>query len=93
MKDSLNALRMRIDEIDGKLAALFAERLKCSEQAAEIKRAANAPVLDETREQQVIARAAALVGEDMRDEMIQLMRTVLALSRERQYKLLNQERN
>jgi len=87
-RESLKALRTRIDEIDGKLAPLFGERMELSKQAAAIKASGNMPILDETRERQVVERAVGLTDESLRGEVSLLMRAILALSRERQRQLL-----
>ncbi|MDR2528418.1 MAG: chorismate mutase [Synergistaceae bacterium] len=85
-KDELMALRQRIDGIDEKLIALFAERMAVSLQVAEVKR--DMPIQDAAREREVVERAMALVagrGENgLRGETALLMRTIMALSRERQ---------
>jgi chorismate mutase/prephenate dehydratase len=87
-KSKLDALRRRIDGIDDRLAPLFAERMEISRKVAEVKGANNMAVVDEVREQRVVDHAAALVPEGLRGEMSLLMRSLLALSRERQRGLL-----
>ncbi|MFV0352501.1 MAG: bifunctional chorismate mutase/prephenate dehydratase [Oscillospiraceae bacterium] len=52
----LQELRVRIDEIDKELARLFAERMATATEVADEKIRTNMPVLDATREAQVIER-------------------------------------
>jgi chorismate mutase len=49
--------RERIEEIDLKLIALLAERVAIGRKTAELKRAAELPILDPQREAEVIRRA------------------------------------
>ena len=85
-KEKLIPLRERIDEIDSRLISLFAERMEIAEQVAKIKREYNIPILDEERERQVVERAAALAGENLRAEAQKLMYIILELSRKIQAK-------
>ena len=91
-EERLHALRTRIDEIDSELVPLLAERMAISERVAGIKGEANLPVLDEIRETQVIERAATLAGEAFGGDVSELMRAVLTLSRKRQQKVLNRDK-
>ncbi|MDR0570289.1 MAG: chorismate mutase [Clostridiales Family XIII bacterium] len=86
--EKLAELRKRIDQIDASLAPLFEERMGVSKLIAEVKGAGNLAIVDDDREQAVVGQAAALVGEDVRGELQLLMRTVLAISKERQRKTL-----
>jgi chorismate mutase/prephenate dehydratase len=88
-KEQLNELRKKIDEIDGKLIPLFAERMATAGRIAETKGMGNLAITDESREQQVVERAEALAGDEtLRGEVALLMRSILAISRERQRKTL-----
>jgi chorismate mutase/prephenate dehydratase len=81
-KEELNALRKRIDEIDGKLVPLFQERMDAALEAGALKVRENMPIQDTGREQEVVDRAASLAREDLKSEVALLMRSVIALSRE-----------
>ena len=47
--NNLEDLIKKIDKIDSELMPLFTERMKCSAEVAEYKRANNMPVLDKKR--------------------------------------------
>jgi len=83
-RDELYTLRARIDQIDDALVSLFAQRMGLSEQIGIIKREAGMPVLDAARERRVIERAASQAPPSLRGGVASLMRTIMALSRERQ---------
>lgn len=83
----LSQVREDIDEIDSKLLPLLVERMKCSERVAEIKRAANAPVLNSKREQEILNRVRANAG-DFGSEAATLYAAIMSVSRARQHRLL-----
>ena len=84
----MEELRKRIDEIDGKMIALFQDRMAIARQVAEIKRESNKPILDAAREQQVVDRAVSHTDEALRGEIALLMRSIMAFSRGYQRKSL-----
>ena len=83
-KEKLEELRERIDDIDGRLIPLFEERMDISLQAAKVKIGENMPIQDAAREQAVVDHAVSLAGAGLRGEVLLLMRTLIALSREYQ---------
>ena len=83
----LRELREEIDALDGRLAALFGERMALSARIGEYKRAHGLPVRDEARERELLARIRRLAG-DRADETEALYRTILSLSRQAQQKKL-----
>ncbi|MDR1205707.1 MAG: chorismate mutase [Peptococcaceae bacterium] len=87
-KERLGDLRKQIDEIDGKLIALFQERMYIAKETGEIKGMNNLAITDEAREQQVVNRAEALAGGDLKGEASMFMRSVIAISKEQQRKSL-----
>lgn len=87
-KEKLGEIRKRIDQIDCNLLPLFSERMRIAEQVAEIKRENNLAIFDAAREREIIERAANASDYDLRGEISLLMRTVMALSRERQRNML-----
>lgn len=89
-KEQLAEIRKTIDEIDGQMLPLFERRMLIAEQVAKIKQENNLAIFDESREQVVIERATEGAREDLRGEVSLLMRSIMALSRERQRKLLFQ---
>ena len=58
-------IRTRIDAIDGELLGLFLERMELSERVVEYKRANGMPILDKSRERDVLERAGREAGEVM----------------------------
>jgi chorismate mutase/prephenate dehydratase len=85
----LDELRKQIDAIDGKLIPLFGERMALAGRIAEIKGMGNMAITDEPREQQVVERAVALTEDEaLRGEVALLMRSIIAISKERQRKTL-----
>ena len=61
--DQLKEIRRKIDEIDGKIVSLLAERLKLSSDIAALKKRLKVGVRDDTRERAVIDRTRALARE------------------------------
>ncbi|MGI5900520.1 MAG: bifunctional chorismate mutase/prephenate dehydratase [Christensenellales bacterium] len=87
-KEALADIRRQIDEVDEKLIPLLEKRMEIAGLAAQIKRENNLSIMDTSREQQVIERAAQGVKEEFRMSLNMAMRTLLALSRAHQHKLL-----
>jgi len=84
----MDLLRISITEIDTQLVKLFNRRMELSEKVAAEKAVSGSLVYDASREAKVseLARAMAAPGHQSAAES--LMRTVMRLSRERQYELL-----
>lgn len=86
----LKEVRTDIDAIDDRLLELFVKRMKCSERVAEIKGRSGLPVFNEAREQAIIdwvkGRAGSYGG-----EAASLYSAIMAVSRERQYQMLNED--
>ena len=57
--NELDALRQKIDRIDREMVALFAQRMAITQQVGEYKQAHHMPVLDNSRQQQVLAQVQA----------------------------------
>ncbi len=87
-KEALADIRRQIDEVDEKLIPLLERRMEIAGLAAQIKRENNLSIMDTSREQQVIDRAAQRVKEEYRMSLTMAMRTLMALSRAHQHKLL-----
>lgn len=90
-RELLADLRGQIDTIDASLMPLFEQRMRVAREVAKVKGSNGLAVFDKTREQQVIDRAAAMVGDDLRGEAVQLISTLMALSRSYQRGLLLRE--
>lgn len=87
--DKLKTVREAISGIDGEVYPLIARRMQLSEEVAQIKRAANLPILDEERERAVVMRATELAGEQDQGEAAVVARCIMTLSRARQRRLLH----
>jgi len=92
LKD-LNQLRQEIDGIDRQLVALFEQRMAVTRQVGEYKLANGIPVLDRSREEQVLAGKAALLQDKalVRD-VTDLFEAIMAISRRQQQALLDANR-
>ncbi len=86
----LNELRQQINDIDRQLAQLFAKRMDTTLAVARYKKDHNLPVLDRSRERQVLARIAEIVGEPYEQYSRVLWNTLFDLSRSCQNKALSQ---
>ncbi|MGI5868783.1 MAG: type II 3-dehydroquinate dehydratase [Kiritimatiellia bacterium] len=87
----LGSLRHSISEIDRQLVRLFERRMRIVEQIAAEKALSGALVHDPSREAKVCEQARAATP-GYSDAAESLMRTVMRLSRERQYELLLSQR-
>ena len=68
--ETLEEIRARIDEVDAKMAELFAERIELARKAAEYKRAHGLPAEDAEREAQILERGAAIYEQKMGEESV-----------------------
>ncbi len=84
----INYLRKQIDEIDSQLLPLFLKRMECSRNVAEYKRANNMPILDKTREEQILDSKAAQVSEELQAPVRDLFSSIMKISRSLQAKEL-----
>ncbi|MCL1917761.1 MAG: chorismate mutase [Peptococcaceae bacterium] len=82
-KDELSWLRAQIDGVDRQLQDLFVRRMEMSKRIAQIKMQRNLPIHDEKREEEVLAAVRQRGGENQ-EEILSLMRTLMALSKTRQ---------
>lgn len=86
---ALEDIRKRIDETDDQLLQLFLKRMDlAAEVAAEKKKDAGRPVLDRTREREILRRIRAAAG-DRERYADSLYNTLFAISRSYQGELLN----
>ena len=84
----LNEYRSKIDAIDSRLVALFAERMETAAEIAAYKKEHHLPVLDAARERQKLCRIAEQAPEALQDETQTLYRLLFELSRSYQNRLL-----
>ncbi|MBO5666060.1 MAG: chorismate mutase, partial [Firmicutes bacterium] len=86
--DCLNEVRAKINDVDQQLMTLFKERMLLSEEVARIKKENNIPLVDSSREAQVIQRAIQITGEELKEETTILVQTLMDLSKAWQKKVL-----
>lgn len=89
--DELKRYREEIDAIDRQLAQLFQRRMDVVDHVGRYKVARNMPVLDAKREQEVLAAKAALARDEaMSADLAALFESIMAISRRRQRKLVQE---
>lgn len=87
----LSEIRKRIDAIDTQICDLFNQRMQCTHEVAEYKRANNKPVLDRGRERAKLADVASKVPEPLRDYSQVLFNLIMEISRAQQSAENNQD--
>lgn len=86
--DNLSRAREKINEIDKKMAELFESRMEAVKIVADYKKERGLPILDKTREEEIIAKNSKLVKDDiMRGYYINFLRNNMELSRNYQNRL------
>ena len=92
--DELQAARAEIDEIDAQMAALFCRRMEAVKQVAAYKRKHGMVVLDAAREEEVVRKSSARLG-DQKEEYgayyEDFVRYLMSLSRAMQRRLLGSD--
>ena len=87
----LAQIRQELDEIDREMVKLFERRMTLCREVARTKLAQGKPVLDASREAQVLESRAAMLADATLTEAVQaLYREMMALSRQEQEKLLRE---
>ena len=87
----LQECRDRIDQIDDQLTELFKQRMDIAVQVAQYKKEHNLPVLNASREREILERVCARCGEELGLYAKLLFSTIFDLSRSRQSALLSTE--
>ena len=87
----LEEYREKIDTVDEKLVALFAERMELSRAIAEYKKENGLPVLDASREKEKLDMAAEQSSEELREYTRRLYTLLFELSRDYQRELIGKE--
>ena len=85
----LNEIRQQINEIDEQLVALFRKRMETVVEVAKYKQENHLPVLDRSRERQVLCRVAEMAGEDLEHYAKVLYTTLMDVSRNYQRNILD----
>lgn len=88
----LSDLRVRIDEIDSRIIALFNERTDVAAMIGAYKRENGLPVLDAARERQKIESASEMADDDLKPYAERLMELLMEASRARQATVVDSER-
>lgn len=87
-------LRAELDEVDRTLVAAFEKRMALSQEVARCKLRRGLPVLDQSREAQVLASRAAMAQDAHWAESVRaLYREIMRLSRAEQERMLREARD
>ena len=87
----LEAIRQELDAVDRELVTLFERRMALAREVAAYKLARDLPVLDSSREEQVLSsRAAMLQNPALAQDVRRLWTTLMALSRAEQEKYIRE---
>ena len=90
MANKLEQARNIINEVDARMAELFVKRMRAAEMVDEHKKEYGLPILDQKRENQVIASNAALIeDETIKGYYIDYLKKLMSLSRAYQYRMQN----
>lgn len=82
MENKLDAARNIINAVDTQMAELFLKRMRAVEMVFQHKKEHGLPILDQKREDAVIARNAALIeDETIRGYYIDYLKNLMAISR------------
>ncbi|MBR1812438.1 MAG: prephenate dehydratase [Lachnospiraceae bacterium] len=85
----LKDLRLKIDEVDNQMIALFQQRLDICRDIAEVKLQAGRPVQDLERERQKIEALREKAVNDFNEEgVVELFNQVMSISRKLQYQIM-----
>ena len=85
----LKECRQKLDQIDREILEKFTQRMKTVEEIAQYKKENNLPVLDVSREREILIWANRNAPEELSMHSVTLFRTLMELSRARQRDLLN----
>ena len=88
----LEEYREKIDAVDEKLVALFAERMELSRAIAEYKKENGLPVLDASREKEKLKSVAERSPVELREYTRRLYALLFELSRDYQRELIGKGR-
>ena len=90
MANKLEEARKIINEVDAEMAELFIKRMKAAELVFEHKKEFGLPILDEKRENEVIAKNSALVTDEvLKGYYIDFLKHLMSVSRAYQYRMQN----
>lgn len=90
MSSRLEDARRIINEVDFQMAALFVKRMRAAEQVYEHKKEFGLPILDQSREDAVIAKNSALIEDEvLKGYYIDYLKHLMSISRAYQYRMQN----
>ena len=84
----LSEIRTKIDHVDDQLLKLFLERMELAEEVAAYKNEHHLPILNKTREREILAKVQAAAG-DKEHYAYHLYSTLFELARSRQAELIS----
>lgn len=86
--DSLEEIRKQIDAVDAQMSGLFEARMELSRQIIDYKMTHGLAISDPAREEDVVRRNSARVGDpDIREYYVRFQKELMALSRDWQRRL------
>lgn len=88
---ALNEIRERMNRLNDEMLALFMERMKLSEAIAAYKKEHNLPILDKTREREILAEMIQKGGAEYETYIYQFFNTLMNLSKARQNEVLTSD--
>ena len=87
----LQSIRQELDQLDSELVRLFERRMVLSREVAAYKMAHDLPVLDDSREKQVLATRAAMLTDAHWEAAVRaLYERIMSLSRAEQESMLKE---
>ena len=90
MANELEQARKIINDVDAQMAELFVKRMRAAEMVYEYKKEYGLPILDQKREEQLIASNAEKIDDDIiRGYYIDYLKNLMSLSRDYQYRMQN----
>ena len=90
MADTFEEARAIINDVDAQMAQLFVKRMRAVETVCAHKMAFGLPILDQKREDAVVARNAALIDDEiLKGYYIDYLKDLMAVSRAYQYRIQN----
>ena len=84
----LNEIRERINDVNDEMLELFLERMRLSSEVAEAKKEQGLPILDKSREREVLAKMTEKGGAENETYVYQFFNTLMNLSKAKQSELL-----
>lgn len=89
MENQLEKARKIINRVDAEMAKLFAERMKAAEMVAEYKKERGLAILDQAREDEIIAKNSEMIEDpEIREFYVSFLKNNMAVSRAYQSRLM-----